>query len=173
LTIRGRLNIWPRACALWSNSDSDYLRSLPFAANKQARIAAMDRQSLRDQIMDALGQLEEEQLQKVLEILRALRSKQDVLLLDETDRRLLRATPSDDAEAWRSVIADYLNERISIGRAAELLNIPLLDLRSRFQKLDIPLRWGAQTVEEARREAAVAAALSVSEQQQPGMDLGL
>jgi ABC-type branched-subunit amino acid transport system ATPase component len=45
----------------------------------------MSGQSLRDQIMDALGQLEDEQLQKVLDILRALRSRQDVLLLDETD----------------------------------------------------------------------------------------
>jgi hypothetical protein len=133
----------------------------------------MSGQSLRDQVLDALGQLEDEQIQKVLDMLHALRSKQDVLLLDETDRRLLQAMPSAGADAWRNVIADYLNERINLGRAAELLGVPLLDLQSRFRKLGIPLRWGAQTIEEARREVEVAAALSMSKKRQPVVNLGL
>jgi len=146
--------------------------NIPTALIK-ARITDMSGQSLRDQIMDALGQLEDEQIQKVLDMLHALRSKQDVLLLDETDRRLLQAMPSAGADAWRNVIADYLNERINLGRAAELLGVPLLDLQSRFRKLGIPLRWGAQTIEEARREVEVAAALSMSKKRQPVVNLGL
>jgi hypothetical protein len=133
----------------------------------------MSGQSQRDKVLDALGQLEDEQIQKVLDMLHALRSKQDVLLLDETDRRLLQAMPSAGADAWRNVIADYLNERINLGRAAELLGVPLLDLQSRFRKLGIPLRWGAQTIEEARREVEVAAALSMSKKRQPVVNLGL
>ncbi|MFL7837954.1 MAG: type II toxin-antitoxin system prevent-host-death family antitoxin [Candidatus Promineifilaceae bacterium] len=38
------------------------------------------------------------------------------------------------------VLAYYLSEEISLGRVAELLGIPWLDLRTRFLRLDVPLR---------------------------------
>jgi len=135
----------------------------------------MHEQPLRDQVTSALAELQDEQLLTLLKVLRMLQSKQEIFLLDETDRKLLRALAArhDSDEVWPGVIDDYLNERISIGRAAELLGIPMLDLRSRFQKLGVPLRWGAQTAEEARSEVNVAAALSATEKQQRGMSLGL
>jgi len=135
----------------------------------------MHERPLRDQVTSALAELQDEQLLTLLKVLRMLQSKQEVLLLDETDRKLLRALAArhGSAEVWQGVIDDYLNERISIGRAAELLGIPVLDLRSRFQKLGISPRWGAQSVEEAEEEINVAAALSASEKQQRGMSLGL
>jgi predicted HTH domain antitoxin len=135
----------------------------------------MHEQLLRDQVTSALAELQDEQLLILLEVLRMLRSKREVLLLDETDRKLLRALAArhGSVEVWQGVIDDYLNERISIGRAAELLGIPVLDLRSRFQKLGISLRWGAQSVEEAQEEINATAALSASEKRQQGMSSGL
>jgi len=130
----------------------------------------MHERPLRDQVTSALAELQDEQLLVLLEVLRILRSKQEVLLLGETDRKLLRALAArhDSAEVWQGVIDDYLNERISIGRAAELPGIPMLDLRSRFQKLGTSPRWGTQSVEEAQEEINAAAALSASEKRQRG-----
>jgi len=97
-----------------------------------------------------------------------LRSRQEPLPFDGTDLELTRTlvVHHDSSEVWRSVIDDYLNECISIGRAAELLGISVLDLCSRFHKLGIPFRWGAQSMEEAQDEANVAAALSAGEKQE-------
>lgn len=50
------------------------------------------------------------------------------------------------------VLAYYLAEEISLGRAAELLDLPSIDLRTRFLRLDVPLRLGPADLEEARAE---------------------
>jgi predicted HTH domain antitoxin len=50
-------------------------------------------------------------------------------------------------------MAFYLAEQISLSRAAELLGLPALDLRMRFVRLNIPLRLGAPSAEEANDDA--------------------
>lgn len=69
-------------------------------------------------------------------------------LSDET----VAASPSLQAQ-YDLVLAYYLAEEISLGRAAELLDLPSLDLRTRFLRLDVPLRLGPADREEAQAEA--------------------
>jgi predicted HTH domain antitoxin len=49
-------------------------------------------------------------------------------------------------------LAHYLGGAISLGRAAELLKLPWVDLRMRIARLDIPLRVAPETIEELRAE---------------------
>jgi exoribonuclease II len=99
----------------------------------------------------------------------------EVAILDIVDYRIIRAVmryhaqkPEIDAEAGLAdervtalsdvqdrfdlVLAHYLAESISLGRAAELLDIYRLDLQARFVRLDVPLRIGPATMEVARAE---------------------
>ena len=46
----------------------------------------------------------------------------------------------------------YLAEECSTGRMAELLQIPWLDMRERFNRLGVPLFFGPTSIEEAREE---------------------
>jgi len=57
-----------------------------------------------------------------------------------------------EQERYNLVMAQYLGEAISLGRAAELLDLPWMDLRLRLARLGIPLRLGPQTIEELRAE---------------------
>lgn len=88
-----------------------------------------------------------------------------IVLLDALDFRLLLALAawatressdslSDPLEA--GVLRDYLDERINLGRAAELLQLSRFELEASFQRLGIPLRRGARSVEDAQAEIAVA-----------------
>jgi len=88
-----------------------------------------------------------------------------IVLLDALDYRLLRdlalcATggpangPDDLLEA--RVLRDYLDERINLGKAADLLGINRFELEESFQRLGIPLRRGARSIEDAQAEIAVA-----------------
>ena len=52
------------------------------------------------------------------------------------------------------ILAHYLAEEISLGRAAELLGLPWLDLRTRFLHLGVPLRVGPADLAEAQEEVA-------------------
>jgi len=54
------------------------------------------------------------------------------------------------------VLRDYLDERISLGKAAELLQLSRFELESSFQRLGIPLRRGARSIEDAQAEIAAA-----------------
>ena len=56
------------------------------------------------------------------------------------------------------VLAYYLAEEISLSRAAELLDLPWLDLRTRFLRLDVPLRPAPADLAEAQADVANAAA---------------
>ena len=99
----------------------------------------------------------------------------EVAILDIVDYRIIRAVmryhaqvPEIDTEAGLAddrvtaisdvqdrfdlVLAHYLAESISLGRAAELLDMYRLDLQARFARLDVPLRIGPATLEEARAE---------------------
>lgn len=67
-----------------------------------------------------------------------------------SDGDFARATSEE--ERYSLVLAYYLGEAISLGRAAELLGLPWVDLRLRLARLGIPLRLGPETIEELRAE---------------------
>jgi hypothetical protein len=50
------------------------------------------------------------------------------------------------------VIAHYLAGSISLSRAAELLNLPWLDLRSRLYRVGLPVRVGPENIDDLRAE---------------------
>ena len=56
----------------------------------------------------------------------------------------VRARPSFQ-EQYNVVMAYYLAGEISLGRAAELLDLSWLDLRARFARLDVPLQTVSTT----------------------------
>ena len=68
------------------------------------------------------------------------------------------ARSSDPQAQYNLVLAHYLGGSISLAHAAELLGLSWLDLRTRFLRLDVPLRIGPLDVAEARAEVAVALA---------------
>jgi len=53
-----------------------------------------------------------------------------------------------EQDRYNLVLAYYLGEVISLGRAAELLELSWLDLRLRLARLGIPMRLGPQSKEE-------------------------
>ncbi len=55
-------------------------------------------------------------------------------------------------------MAYYLADEISLSRAAELLGLLWLDLRTRFLHLDVPLRASPANLAEAQADVANAAA---------------
>jgi predicted HTH domain antitoxin len=89
----------------------------------------------------------------------------DLVGLDTLDYRLLRALalcatgggangPADPLEA--RVIRDYLDERINLGKAAELLQLSRFELEGSFRRLGLPLRRGPRSIEDAQAEIAAA-----------------
>ncbi|MCL4805085.1 MAG: type II toxin-antitoxin system prevent-host-death family antitoxin [Anaerolineae bacterium] len=66
---------------------------------------------------------------------------------------VVEAEPDIQAQ-YDLVLAYFLAEEISLGRAAELLDLPWLDLRGRFLRLDVPMRNGSAGHDEAREEVA-------------------
>ncbi|HZF12882.1 MAG TPA: hypothetical protein VFE33_29180 [Thermoanaerobaculia bacterium] len=95
----------------------------------------------------------------------ASEGEERIVLLDVLDYRLLRALalctagggangPDDLREA--QVLRDYLAERINLGKAAELLQLSRFELEESFRRLEIPLRRGARSIEDAQAEIAVA-----------------
>jgi predicted HTH domain antitoxin len=62
------------------------------------------------------------------------------------------AQAASEEERYNLVLAHYLGEAISLGRTAELLGLPWVDLRMRLARLGIPLRLGPQSIEELRAE---------------------
>ena len=49
------------------------------------------------------------------------------------------ASTGDDQARYNLVLAHYLGGALSLARAAELLDLPWIDLRLRFARLDIPI----------------------------------
>lgn len=89
--------------------------------------------------------------------------EEQVVLLDAVDFRLLRAlaayatrSAEEPQELEFSAIRHYLDDQISLGKAAELLHLSRFDLIDRFQRLGIPLRMGSASLEEARAEVEAA-----------------
>ena len=98
----------------------------------------------------------------------------EVAIVDVIDYLILRAVahfharppqldpngPSNDEfaslslqERYDRAMAYYLSEQCSTGRVAELLQIPWIDMRERFNRLEVPLFLGPGTIEEAREDA--------------------
>jgi len=67
---------------------------------------------------------------------------------------LNRLLAEDKALAWSLVINAYLEQKINLGKAAELLDLHPLALRERFIELGIPLRSGPADMDEARAEVS-------------------
>ena len=59
-------------------------------------------------------------------------------------------------ERWNRVMRAYLNDEISLGRVANLLDISRFQLDKCFQHLNIPRRIGPVDLEDARSEVNVA-----------------
>ncbi len=76
-------------------------------------------------------------------------------LSDEEIQRLAADTEGDPQAVWNRVMFAYLDEDISLGRAATLLNLSRFELQARFNRLGIPIRIGPETIEEARSEYEV------------------
>lgn len=67
------------------------------------------------------------------------------------------ARAADPQARYDMVLAHYLAGAISLARAAELLDLAWLDLRTRCLRLDVPLRAAPADLVEARADIAVAA----------------
>ena len=65
------------------------------------------------------------------------------------------AVISDPQDRFNLVLAHYLSGAISLGRTAELLDVSWLELRTRFLRLDVPLRTAPANLDEARRDVQV------------------
>jgi predicted HTH domain antitoxin len=74
--------------------------------------------------------------------------------VQEGELAVAATSPGDLVEA--QVLRDYLAERINLGKAAELLRLSRFELEGSFQRLGIPLRRGARSIEDAQAEIAAA-----------------
>jgi PHD/YefM family antitoxin component YafN of YafNO toxin-antitoxin module len=89
--------------------------------------------------------------------------EEQIVLLDATDFRLLYALascatetsePEGDTPAEARILRAYLDDEISLGKAAEELGLSRFDLRDRFHRLGVPLPFGPASLEDAREEIA-------------------
>jgi hypothetical protein len=76
------------------------------------------------------------------------------LSLEPTDERFAGL---DEQGQYDLVMAYYQTENMSIGRAAELLRLPMIEYQLRCARLDIPLYLGPSTREELLEEVRNAA----------------
>lgn len=70
------------------------------------------------------------------------------------DQKLSGLKESQDI--FNLVLAYYLGGAISLGRAAELLDLPALDLQARFQRLEVPIQLGPEDAQAALDEIRTA-----------------
>lgn len=68
------------------------------------------------------------------------------------DQAIEAVLAQSKALQWAIILGAYLDEEISLAKAAELLNLHRLELQERFIIQGIPLRLGASTIAEARAE---------------------
>ena len=62
------------------------------------------------------------------------------------------------AAQWAIVVGAYLDEEISLGKAAELLGLSWIEALDLFREKGIPLKLGPETIEEAKAEIEAARA---------------
>ena len=67
------------------------------------------------------------------------------------------AKMQDEQQKCNLILSHYLAESINLNRAAELMGVPWLDLRTRFLRLGIPLRVKPANLEELMSEVEAAA----------------
>jgi len=67
-------------------------------------------------------------------------------------RAMQEILAADNELRWSLVVSAYLDEAISLGKAAELLEMHPIELRKLFLAKGIPLRLGPATKEEAQAE---------------------
>lgn len=90
-----------------------------------------------------------------------------VVLLDMLDYRILQALvsyalggstpePHTVEEAFHRAVGLYLDDEISLAKAAELLGLSRFELMARFERFGVPLRLGPRSVEEAKDEMRTA-----------------
>jgi predicted HTH domain antitoxin len=87
-----------------------------------------------------------------------------IVLLDLLDYKILKALvdyalrEATDLRAGdvNEVIHRYLDEQISLAKASEILGLSRYELMERFERLEIPLRLGPETLEDAQEEIASA-----------------
>jgi predicted HTH domain antitoxin len=87
-----------------------------------------------------------------------------IVLLDLLDYKILKALvdyalrEATDLRAGdvNEVMHRYLDEQISLAKASEILGLSHYELMERFERLEIPLRLGPETLEEAQEEIASA-----------------
>jgi predicted HTH domain antitoxin len=70
-------------------------------------------------------------------------------LLEPAVKRLVQ---ENEDIRWSVVVGAYEDKQINLGKAAELLDLPEIELRDRFIDLGIPLRVGPSDPAEARAE---------------------
>ena len=83
-----------------------------------------------------------------------------IVLLDFLDYKILKAlvdyalreTTDLQAADVSEVMHRYLDEQISLAKASELLGLSRYELMERFDRLNIPLRLGPETLEDAQEE---------------------
>lgn len=89
--------------------------------------------------------------------------EEQIVLLDATDFRLLYALAACAAEVSEvdgkmpsdaRVLRAYLDDEISLGKAAQELGLSRFELTDRFHRLGIPLPFGPTSLEDARSEIA-------------------
>lgn len=87
-----------------------------------------------------------------------------IVLLDLVDYKILKALVDYALQETHDLQADnvnkamrlYLNEEISLAKAAEMLNLSRYELMDHFERLGIPLRLGPETLEDVQEEMASA-----------------
>lgn len=73
-------------------------------------------------------------------------------LSEEEVREAVAEAGTDAQAAWNRIIAAYLDGDISLGRAAQLLDVSRFELTQRFNRLNLPLHLGPANDDEARAE---------------------
>ena len=74
---------------------------------------------------------------------------------ERVSQALARALQADPELRWAIVVGAYLDEQISLAKAAELLGVDRWTLQAEFQQRGIPLRQGAASIEELHAEIQV------------------
>jgi len=89
-------------------------------------------------------------------VVRTYANPPDIALNTGLSDDVVRALDDQDAR-YALVFAHHLAGNISLARAAELLEMPWLELRTRCLRLDVPLRAAPEDIAEAASDVAAAA----------------
>lgn len=79
-------------------------------------------------------------------------------LTEEEVETAVRAADGSPQVRWNRVLQAYLDEHINLGRAAVLLGLSIFELEDRFRRLDVPRRFGPETLAEAMEDEEAARA---------------